>query len=248
MKNILKSFTKREIIASIIQILLAYVFAPIAGVIIYEIINSNNQVGEMLDKFVNDTVMNFASEKVPLLEEIDRTIKMISIHEDTETILQYFSDLVQTLETDLVVLAYIGMWIHASYVIFKELIPIPGIPLIQIIFGFVMGCLTINMFNDPVMCFMATAFLIILNIVLTIITPKSVLNKLFDIILLMTLQFFEVLATELYFITWMYFLSEGTTNLTMELQMFGTFGTIWLMGITIKYIFTMRKPELLIDK
>lgn len=241
MKNILKSFTKSEIIASIIQILLAYIFAPIVGVIIYEIINSNNQVGEILDKFVTDTVMNFANEKVPLLEEIDRTIKMISLHEDTEKILQYVSDLIQTFETDLVVLAYIGMWIHASYVIFKELIPIPGIPLIQIILGFVMGCLTINMLNDPIMCYMSTAFLIILNIVLTIITPKSVLNKLFDIILFMTMQFFEVLATELYFITWMYFLSGGTTNLTMELQMFGTFGTIWLMGITIKYIFTMRK-------
>ncbi len=110
----------------------------------------------------------------------------------------YLNKLSQAVISDIEVLTYIGMWVSAFDIIFKEWIKIPGLPILQKLTGLMMGALTVGMISDQYTRLMATGFLLILNYVLIMMAEKEKWQKIIHAVFAIPLKAYQTFLLSSY--------------------------------------------------
>ncbi len=134
---------------------------------------------------------------------------------------------------------YLGMWLYAFRMIFKEIIPLPGLPILQIVCGLFMGALTYPMLSDPPMRLMATVFLILLNAVITwIFTPKTILQKILSLAIDLGLQSVLAALTIGYVAILVLSIQGGLPDISATIGVLILVLAYWLGYQILEYLFT----------
>ena len=175
--------SNKEVLGTCIQIFVFVLLIPFTVWLLRSVFHTN---GTAFDSFVTEAV-----GKLPYGNEITAAFRAIVVGSDSEKFAQYLITLFDTFSQDMLSGMCVALCMRASRIIFKEIIPIPGIPLMQLYIGLVLGILTLSMLSDFVISVFAVCFIIILNVVLTILTVKPTWKKVLDIFLDMSLEFFN---------------------------------------------------------
>lgn len=155
---------------------------------------------EAAPEAMNDLVSAFTSwiiEKVPFAETIQDAALGYNLIPEKLSVLEYGYVVFMTVTEDMLVSSYIGAWLFAFRIIFKESIAagflqIKGLPILQTVCGLFFGVLTLPLLYGNVMIMaVAILFMTTMLIVISIIfVHKAVWKKLLDLLINLSFQCF----------------------------------------------------------
>lgn len=175
--EILKFFKKEELIGTCAQICLIAILLPFIAILFGLILGGQDAAQQ--------DFMSALISYVPFSDQIQGVFLGAELVAFDTTFTKYLSAVYEALMEDVVTAMYVGMWIHAFRIIFKEIIPLKGLPLVQIVAGLLFGAMTLSMIHnsDVVLMSSITMFILLLNVVLTLIfVDKKIWQKVLDLI------------------------------------------------------------------
>lgn len=130
---------------------------------------------------------------IPGSDPIQNVVAGLDVAHPGASIWTYFDTLCDIVSGNIIAFTYLGLWLFAFRTIFKEMLGdvlrLRGIPILQVVCGLFFGAMTFMLLQDQAMQIIVTAFLVILNIVLTIVCfGKAWWKKLLDLLGNLALQ------------------------------------------------------------
>lgn len=180
-----KLFKPKELIGTGVQLMIFALLIPFISILLGLMMES---APDAKDKFAS-AVLSF----LPYSDPIQNIVTGIDISRPGIGFLTYTAALMNTIGSNVVAAMYIGMWLYAFRMIFREvlgdILHLHGLPILQVVCGLFFGAMTFTMLEDEVMGIVATLFLFVLDIVLTIVfVRKSPWKKILDLAINLSLQ------------------------------------------------------------
>ena len=176
-----KFLKPRELIATGIQLMIFALLIPAVGVI-FRLLNM--AAPEAMEKFMSGVI-----SILPFSDTVQHILSGYDIAVSDVSVMNYFNVVMTTIGEDVVTFMYLGLWLNAFKLLFKELIGVVrGLPVLQVFCGLFMGALTYPMLENEATAMSATVFLTVLNIVLIILVFKSVWKRILEIFLGLGMQ------------------------------------------------------------
>ncbi|MCM1220416.1 MAG: hypothetical protein NC548_38620 [Lachnospiraceae bacterium] len=208
---------RKNIIASIAQILLAVILLPSICVILHAVIPESGSI-----------IFSNLLGELPVWGNVISIIGQLAIKlqsNEAVNLLEFFYVLIGGIESEILEATVMGLCIYACKSI-GTLLYIRGVAVMQTLVGILLGTITIkSIAGDGFIMYMSFLFLFVLNVVLTIFETSGQWNKkIWGIFLGMGLQSIIAGFAAGYVVVMVYFLTGGIGNLK---------AVIGLMGITM---------------
>ncbi|MBR6570691.1 MAG: hypothetical protein IKK75_09585 [Clostridia bacterium] len=228
----LNKLKPREVLGTVIQLMVFALLIPFIAIVLGIIMKASPAA----KKEYADAVLSF----LPLADPIQNIISGLNLAKPGASLIGYVQALFTVIEGNFIAAMYIGMWQYAFRYIFRELIPepfrLPGLPILQVVCGLLLSALTFPMLHDSNMKLMVTAFLIVLNIVLTLICVKEFWKKMLEIFCNLGLQSY-LAAITIGYIASLVMVAQGYfTNLTQTLTCLGMCTLLLLVYLITQYL------------
>ena len=178
----MKKLSPRVWIAIGIQLMVVALLLPYAAILL-----------GIIMKAAPDAMHRFASDVLsllPLADEVQYCVTGINTAEFGMSMMRYVENTLDVINGNMQTAMYLGAWIYAFRMIFREVLPLPlcGLTILPTFCGLLMGALSYPMLEDESTKYLVIAFLMVLNIVVTLIfVRKSFWKKLLDILVNMAL-------------------------------------------------------------
>ena len=230
----MKMFKPKELMGTAVQLMVVALLLPFIAILLGMIVQSNPDVsGNIADSII---------DILPFSDTIQNVLLGVNTASPMTTVWGYLEAVYNSVANDMMLAMYVGMWLHAFRIIFKEVIPVPGLPVFQTVCGLLFGALTLNMIHDEVMVPIILAFLMILNIVLTIVfVHKKVWMKILDLAVNLCFQCFLTALTSGYALVlcmcWKGYFADVATAVTLIIIT----TLIWIVYFIIQYILFIKK-------
>ena len=226
-----KFFMKREWKGTFAQLAIFALLLPFLSILLGIL---KIAVPESLDKLIQG-----AMSSIPGYDPIQGILIGLNVGDMTSASMSYIEAVMAFVLDNVETMMYLGMWLYAFRVIFKEILRIPGIPLLQVVCGLFMGALTYPMLEEPSLRLMATGFLIVLNAVITIIfVPKSLFRKIVSVALDLALQSLLAALTIAYVAILILSMQGGLPGIGVTISTLFLVLAFWLGYQIVEYIFT----------
>lgn len=230
----LKCFRFKEIMGTAVQLMVVAILLPFIA-ILFGIILGGQDVAQQ----------NFFSAIISMLpysDEIQGLITGAGLASSSVTVMDYLMVVLKAVTENIMVGMYVGMWLHAFRIIFKEIVKIPGLPVIQTVVGLLFGALTLNMVQDPMMVPLVILFLVALNIVLTIIfVKKTVWQKILDLAVNLSFQCLLAALTSGYALVISMVFNGYFTDVKLAISLIVMVTLAMIIYLIIQYILLIRK-------
>ncbi len=220
-----KMFRKKEVFATLIQLCVFAILIPFIG-FWFSI--------TLYDDAIKSTFLATLFNLIPYSDVIQNIA--LGVDAASMSISEYIGAMLSNLDQDISIMMYVGMWLTAFRVIFKELIELPGLPILQTLAGFAMGSLTITLINDPMMRIPAIFFLMVLNVVLIIITHKSLWRKVLEIIFFLPLQAYQAFLVSAWTAVVVMIYRGAFPSVLQGVTAFVTTTLLWIIYLTAHYL------------
>ncbi len=230
----MKIFKPKELMGTAVQLMVVALLLPFIAILLGIIVQSNPDVsGKIVDSVIN--ILPFSDVITSVLMGVDLAAPMT-------TAWDYCVAVFDAVTGNMMLAMYVGMWLHAFRIIFKEIIPIPGLPVFQTVCGLLFGALTLNMVHDEVMVPFILLFLMTLNIVLTIIfVHKKVWQKILDLAVNLSFQCFLTALTSGYALVLCMCWKGYFTDVKTAIALVVITTLIWIVYFLIQYILFIKK-------
>ncbi len=230
----MKMFKPKELMGTAVQLMVVALLLPFIAILLGMIVQSNPDVsGKIVDSVINI---------LPFSDTIQNVLLGVNTASPMTTVWGYLEAVYNSVANDMMLAMYVGMWLHAFRIIFKEVIPIPGLPVFQTVCGLLFGALTLNMIHDEVMVPIILAFLMVLNIVLTIIfVHKKVWQKILDLAVNLSFQCFLTALTSGYVLVLCMCWKGYFTDVKVAIVLVIITTLIWIVYFLIQYILFIKK-------
>lgn len=183
---------------------------------------------------------------LPYSDAIQNTVTGLKLSGDGMSILTYLAALMDTISGNVIAAMYLGSWLFAFRIIFKESIAagflkIRGLPILQIVCGLFFGALTFVLLQEEMTAILATLFVFTLDVVLTIIfVHKSVWKKILDLAVNLSMQSLLAALTIGYFAVLASCVQGHYANVTQAIAAIGTVTALWLVYLITQYLVTEK--------
>ncbi len=229
----MKFLKPRELLATGIQLMIVAALLPAIGILLGVI---NTAFPEVISNFCSDLASMVLSE-IPGSDEIQSAVTGIKASGGSVSLTTYATVVLEYLSNEMVTLMYIGSWLFAFRIIFKEMIKMPGIPILQTLCGLFFGVLTYTFFGDTVMMVMATLFIMTMDIVLTILfSRKASWKKALDLALNLSLQSVHAVLCISYAVVISSCFTGSFTNVTHAVVSVAVVTLLWIIYLVVQYI------------
>lgn len=230
----MKMLKPKELMGTAVQLMVVALLLPFIAILLGVIVQSNPDVkGSIVDSVMN--MLPFADEISAVLMGVDLAAPMV-------TAWDYIVAVFNSVADNMMLAMYVGMWLHAFRIIFKEIVPIPGLPVFQTVCGLLFGALTLNMIHDEVLVPVILMFLFTLNIVLTIVfVRKTVWQKVLDLVLNLSFQCFLTALTSGYTLVLCMCWKGYFTDVKTAIILVVITTLIWIIYFLIQYILFIKK-------
>lgn len=180
---------------------------------------------------------------LPYADPIQNTISGLNLADPGMSLMTYATALLETISGNIVAAMYLGGWLYAFRVIFKEMLGdvlrLNGLPILQTVCGLFFGALTFTMLEDEAMRIPVTLFIFVLDAVLTIVfVNKSILKKVLDIAINMSLQSILAALTIGYVAVIMSCVQGYYTDVKLAATAVITVSALWLVYLITQYLLT----------
>ena len=226
-----KFFKKKEWRGTLIQVFIFALLLPFLAILLGLV---KEAAPEALDKLLQG-----AMSSIPGYDFMQEVLIGLQITDPATAAMRYTEAVIAFVTDNIYTMIYLGMWLYAFRVIFKEIIKLPGIPLLQVMCGFVMGVLTYPMLDEPMLLIMAGSFLAVLNVVITIIfVPKGMVRKIISVVIDLGLQSLLAALTIGYVVILVLSAQAGFPTIGVALGAMTLVLAFWLGCQFIEYLFT----------
>ncbi len=183
---------------------------------------------------------------LPYSDPIQNTVTGLELSGNGMSLLTYMAALMDTISGNVIAAMYLGSWLFAFRIIFKESIAagflkIRGLPILQVVCGLFFGALTFVLLQDDLSAILATLFIFTMDVVLTIIfVDKPVWKKILDLACNLSLQSILAALTIGYFAALASCVQGYYDNVTQAAAAIGTVTALWLVYLITQYLITEK--------
>lgn len=225
MRKLLKP---RELLATGIQLMVFALLLPFMGILLGMVMEA---APAAKDKYAAAVV-----SYLPLADTIQAVVTGINSAMPGKSTLDFAQTLMVLLEENVVTAMYLGTWLYIFRVVFRELIPIRGLPIFQVVCGLFFGALTYAFLENPMMRYCAMAFLVVAAVVLTFFVQKAGWKKLLSILGGVALQSYLAILTVSYVAVLSACVQGLYANLTQAVTAVVTVTLLWIVYIATGYL------------
>lgn len=236
--GILTYFKRKELQGTCVQICIVALLLPFIAVLFGIILGGQ---GKSQQDFVSALI-----SYMPYSNELQGIFSGAELVSTGTTLKSYLAVVWNTVQENAMLAIYVGMWIRAFRVIFKEIVPLKGLPLIQIICGLLFGALSLTMVNSGELgvTIMVTGFIIILNLFLSIVfVRKSVGKKILDVVFISFECFFTPMISG-YIVAFGMVFKGYITDLWTGISVMLIATGVMLLYALIQYLMVVKKDVL----
>ena len=193
---------------------------------------------------------NFASSVLsylPFYDNIQLAITGTDISKSGYSALRYIVAVMDTIGGNMIGAMYLGSWLYAFRLIFKESIlagylRLRGLPILQHVCGLFLGAITFSMLDDNIaLTVMVTLFVLTLDIVLTIVlVDKARWKKVLDLVINLSLQSYLAGLTIGYVVALVICFKGLYSNVTQAITAIVTTTLLWLVYLITQYFITEK--------
>ena len=230
-----KLLNPKEWIGTGVQLIIFVLLMPYLSILLGIIMESAPSVK---DEYAA-AVMSF----LPYADPIQNVITGLNLASPQMSVLTYGTALLETISGNVIAAMYLGGWLYAFRVIFKEMLGdalrLRGLPILQTVCGLFFGAMTFTMLDDEMMRIPVTLFIFLLDAVLTLIfVRKSVLKKILDIAINLSLQSYLAALTIGYIAVLSNCVRGYYTNVTQAATAVVVVTLLWIVYLVAQYLLT----------